>query len=290
MNTDDVASTDELPIEPLVATLILDVRERALADALRGLLPDDGAFEIAPLDLGDAHITYGEHRWVFERKTLSDLHASLQDGRYTEQKARLLSHVLPSCVTYVLEGVPSVAAWCGPTAESVQATPSAYKKTSRAPSKAALQGVVLHTMYRDGMHVIQTQNIQETAMVLAAFLAKVRKRPEGVVPSARLRNAGAPNGDPDPSYLSVCRLKAKPIHNVDPPTCWRMMLGQVPGISAKLAEALAARWATMPAFANAMNALGTSQERVAALRQVPLMGPKKAEVLLTYTGYGEAAS
>src|ERR1051325_1842011 len=63
--------------------------------------------QIKNLDIGDIHII-DEHEIliaVFERKTINDLMNSLSDGRYHEQKARLLSQENPSLRNYyIFEG------------------------------------------------------------------------------------------------------------------------------------------------------------------------------------------
>ena len=60
--------------------LVVDLRERQLL----GLLP---GVERATLDVGDALCKYEDGSgWIVERKTASDLAASLMDGRWAEPK------------------------------------------------------------------------------------------------------------------------------------------------------------------------------------------------------------
>ena len=62
--------------------LVVDQRERQLL----GLLP---GVERATLDVGDVLCRYEDGSgWIAERKTASDLAASLKDGRWAEQKDR----------------------------------------------------------------------------------------------------------------------------------------------------------------------------------------------------------
>ena len=62
--------------------LVVDQRERQLL----GLLP---GVERATLDVGDILCKYEDGTgWIAERKTASDLAASLKDGRWAEQKDR----------------------------------------------------------------------------------------------------------------------------------------------------------------------------------------------------------
>ena len=60
------------------------------------------------LELGDIEINISNvdftNKFIFERKTLTDLNASINDGRYKEQKHRLLSSYSNNAITYIIEG------------------------------------------------------------------------------------------------------------------------------------------------------------------------------------------
>jgi ERCC4-type nuclease len=43
------------------------------------------------LEIGDIQIIFDDKLYVYERKTVSDLLSSINDGRYKEQKIRLLN-------------------------------------------------------------------------------------------------------------------------------------------------------------------------------------------------------
>ena len=84
--------------------LIIDVRERGLLTELERV---GAKVSAAALDVGDILIqnTVGDPMLVIERKTLADFAASNTDGRYREQRARLMA-VRGSgvAVAYILEG------------------------------------------------------------------------------------------------------------------------------------------------------------------------------------------
>ena len=54
--------------------ITVDVRERKLIH----ILGEDA--HTKALDMGDVLVNLTQHEWVFERKTLSDLAASIKDG------------------------------------------------------------------------------------------------------------------------------------------------------------------------------------------------------------------
>ncbi len=68
----------------------IDNREQAFAT----FMTNDGyAFDLEPLDVGDIQFVDKVSKIPFiiiERKTYADLEASIKDGRYKEQKERML--------------------------------------------------------------------------------------------------------------------------------------------------------------------------------------------------------
>ena len=90
--------------------LILDEREASLRDRCLSLSNSD-LVSSTVLHLGDALITDDEENIVLliERKSLSDLLASIKDGRYEEQSHRLIhsSGIEPHHIVYIIEGMMS---------------------------------------------------------------------------------------------------------------------------------------------------------------------------------------
>ena len=87
----------------------VDIREHTLIKLLKALNNDYGFnFDISVerLDLGDISIwNEGEELLLLERKKLSDLAASIRDGRYKEQSYRLQGHSLHNHnIIYLIEG------------------------------------------------------------------------------------------------------------------------------------------------------------------------------------------
>ena len=79
---------------------ILDDREHGL----RALLPD---YTVAHLPVGDIWIgTEKDNGLIIERKSVADLEASILDGRYREQRSRLMAHATEkkAHAVYVIEG------------------------------------------------------------------------------------------------------------------------------------------------------------------------------------------
>ena len=110
--------------------------------------------------LGDIHITYKNITHIFERKTLQDLQASILDGRYKEQKARLLSNVSQKYITYIIEG------------------DNILSSTSYDKYKSMIQSAYLHTMFRDNIRILYTKNTIETTTLILLITTKILDKPE----------------------------------------------------------------------------------------------------------------
>jgi ERCC4-type nuclease len=83
----------------------IDIREHSLHESLKSLGVD---FIPTTLDVGDIDIqgTKGQ-RFLFERKTIEDLASSLRDGRFKDQKDRLLGVLQRepmTAIAYIIEG------------------------------------------------------------------------------------------------------------------------------------------------------------------------------------------
>lgn len=196
-------------------SLILDNREHALIKALQAA---GQQHEVKALTVGDVWIqapapsveqqqqTKG---LIIERKALADLQASLFDGRYREQKARLLStcQELGMRPIYILEG-------------NIAFAPANL-------STAAIRKLVNRLTFRYGIAVIQTESVADTADWIQNTLEQITKDPEAFQP---------PDGQQQPAYWQSLSSSKKT--NMDGPTFARQTLALCPGLSLKAANAL----------------------------------------------------
>jgi len=267
-----------------MARIILDNRESRLAE-----IYGDQAI-VKPLDMADilvevdisntANTTENTENtttdatqtatWAFERKTIADLAASMKDGRYHEQKARLLAHYPAHRITYILEGLPSVSHWC----------PQDAPRMTGPIATAALQGMIFNTLYRDGIHVVGTRSTEETAAFVAAFAARVTKNPSDLLARPITGGAAAIT-----NHEAALIVQARPGKNITPDLCWRLMVSQVPGISIKLGAEITKVWPSMSAFINEMGPLSRT-DRIARLKSIPLLGAKKGAVIHDFIFHG----
>jgi hypothetical protein len=143
--------------------IVIDAREHALIDKLRLIAPE--IYEkilVEQLLLGDALIRTSEMEdrreiLLFERKSLTDLLASIKDGRYEEQSHRIIhtSGLHPHNVIYVIEG--------------------AFSSLRNPADKKIILSAMTSLSYFKGFSVFRTSTVLETAELILAMTAKLEK-------------------------------------------------------------------------------------------------------------------
>lgn len=199
------------------------------------------------LEIGDIIIESDSPAFslIFERKTYADLSASIKDGRYREQKIRLLNTCSPHNCTYIIEGTSA---------------------DRNRIDESMLNGAVYHTMYRDRMHVLFTDSPAATANLIIKIYEKCVKNPEKFV-----------NSQTD-DYVSQLKVKSRKIHNIDKRTCYILQLCQIPGISHIIAKEIAEKFKTWKELIAAIE----GDDGAACLTSIPMIGGKKAQNIIEY--------
>ena len=247
-----------LESQPQPVRVIVDTRERKLYELLIDMLGGGEGVPVdqEPLDVGDIQIIVQHDPkqivLIFERKTEKDLAASIKDGRYREQKLRMLHTTNTHHCTYIIEN---------PYHWDVHACPS-----------SSYIGAIMNTMYRDGMHVVIVPNVQSTAEWICKVAEKCVEHPHKFVATSSA----------DKEYLSMCRVKTKKQDNIDVQTCFQLQLCQIPGISQKLATSISEKYPSWRALLGSLNECSSLDERVRLLTKIPLIGDKKARTFLEY--------
>jgi crossover junction endonuclease MUS81 len=236
-------------------TLRLDYRETKLYNALVPIVSEN--IESVNLEIGDIEICCiePEIRFIFERKTQSDLLSSITDGRYREQKIRILSQLPAHRCTYIIEGgdiIANTTDWNFP-----RMSPSVY------------DGAILHTMYRDKMHVICTKDVDHTAQFIATIFKKMQGHPEKFI-------------DTQCEYISQIKVKSKKCENISPSICFILQLSQIPGISSKIAQEIVKVYPTWKEIFIALNGCENTSKKKELLCAIAMVGGKKADAIIEY--------
>jgi ERCC4-type nuclease len=128
--------------------ICIDYREKALLERIP-VTPKN-------LILGDIILEKeGKPVVLIERKTISDLSASICDGRYQEQSGRLMEYDLPKHhIIYIIEG----------SLDQVQSVP---KKT--------LMSALISLWYKKGFTIFRSSSVDETVEYIHALVDKIQK-------------------------------------------------------------------------------------------------------------------
>ena len=253
-------TADTVP-SPAHVVITIDARETSLYQDMtdRDLDNYTGRIEIKSenLMLGDVHITYKNLTHIFERKTLQDLQSSITDGRYKEQKARLLSNTSQKYITYIIEG------------DSILAS-STYPK-----NKQMIQGAYLHTLFRDNIRILYTKSIAETATLILLLSTKIHDRPEKFMYEEYTA---------DKCYTDFVKLKKKKMDNIDMKSCFIMQLSQIPMISNVIAKNIYAKYNSMRVLMKALDndEFETPEKKIKELCKVDGVGKEKASQIVKY--------
>lgn len=145
---------------------------------------------------------------LIERKTVKDFEASVLDGRYREQKTRLLATCQEKSLSplYILEGP--------------------FSSTTGRLQVPAIMKLVARLQYKHGIPVIQTGGLEETATLVKALADYYTEDPTNFVRST----------EPLRAVDSVHVIKK--VNANDPKQFMMAALAQCPGVSIKMAEAI----------------------------------------------------
>jgi ERCC4-type nuclease len=192
------------------------------------------------LPLGDIilHDPAGQGRDIvlFERKTLNDLAASIQDGRYKEQSFRLIESAATAGfhthnIVYIIEG-------------DIEQYEAKRNKNNRI-TKTALQSAMVSLLYYKGFSVIRTMNLGETADFILHFADKVAKESaDGATPAHDVVSGGDDTTTATTTAQAYSEVGAKKEKRdyITRENIGEIMLAQVPGVSPKVAAAILAKY------------------------------------------------
>ena len=236
----------------------IDTREHELLKKCESLLVSVPAFKdlkivVEPLPLGDVIINNGLiDNIIVERKSLSDLAASIKDGRYDEQSYRLngLSHHNHNIV-YLIEG-----------------DLAKFNSFKERIDKQTIYSAMLSINYYKGFSLMRTNTMDETAFMVCNMAYKIGKdtsKPSfynnninnnntnnnaNANANANV-NANAEDLVEDPSlkpsekdYCSVIKKVKKDNITID--NIGEIMLCQIPGISSVTALTIMSKYKNLP--------------------------------------------
>jgi crossover junction endonuclease MUS81 len=195
--------------------LVVDNRESYL---IKKFLEDSVEIDVRTLDIGDIIIEDddGSIILIIERKTVEDLSASICDGRFREQKSRLLGNVDKSRIMYLIEG-------------------NITKPTTVKGGCDTLLGSIINTMYRDGIRVYKSSSLDETAKVIRKLFTKT-----DIINETKEINT---------TYTSTLKKKKKDNMTFD--VMFHHSLVLIPQVSDKIADVIVKKYLSMSGLISA---------------------------------------
>lgn len=218
--------------------LHIDHRECNAKTLLASKLENDGLkYVFENLECGDFIVKVdGRPVIVFERKTVRDLLASIKDGRYRDQKQRMVDTFGRENIVYVIEGVFTYHG-------DMQGFTEVEHKS--------LKTSIINTQLRDKIAVMRTQDTIETCALLHEILLRVSKDTHKYI-------AGDSNVEMQKSPLNLQHSRRK--ENGTKTDVFTQQLCQISGISQKTAEALCKEFIDMKTFYERLLSLDNEQK------------------------------
>ena len=247
---------------------IIDSRENSVYDDItdRDLDIYKEKIEIVreSICIGDIHIKFNNNIYIFERKTAKDLISSIHDGRYREQKARMLSTYNQKYLSYIIE-------------EDDILSSKIYSK-----NKSMVQGAYINTLFRDNIRILFTKNIEETVTLLLSIAIKMIEHPKNFAMISEISQDTHNTSQllsTQPVYTDFIKLKKKKIDNIDMDTCYIMQLSQIPYISNIIAKNIAKIY---PNMIELITKLNDCEDKIKELCKIDGVGKEKAGTVIKY--------
>lgn len=192
--------------------IYIDSREHQLISLFS---ETDIKIEQKQLDIGDILITDDNDQvyCIIERKTIKDMLASVKDGRYKEQKLRLVSSFNRKNILYLIEDFYSF----------------------EGLNNRSIESTIIHSLFRDELKYIFSRNIKDTFYVIQCIIARIQAHPDYFMNTESCAVGESGNGNSG-GYFSLNSIKKS---NSDcPESINKSIYCQIPGVSSHSAGAL----------------------------------------------------
>lgn len=218
--------------------------------------------QVLPLEVGDVLFKWDQRIvCIVERKTLEDLQSSINDGRYKEQKLRLLqTREETGCtLVYVVEGGKGKGGG------------------SFSQLNPGMVGAILNTCFRDKIFILQTDSINDTVSALKGMLLRFSEKPETYF------SVDGWGTELTKAAHTSALINTKRKGNIDGMTCFLMQLASIPNISMKKATSIADAFGVrcMGAFVAALNCLD-EKAQIKRLKEVDGVGGILAKSIVSH--------
>jgi ERCC4-type nuclease len=206
----------------------IDTREKSLIETFKEYYSDI-EISIEQLDIGDILITNDFCNILIERKTICDALASIKDGRWKNQKQRILDNY-DKCL-YIIEN------------------DDIFNNDRR------LSSAYINTLLRDRIPIIFTNSVSNTAKLIKLIYDKLKENPSRFVLEQT-------------TYVNTLKTKTKKIENIDRKNCFILQLCQIPMINQKIAIKIAEEHNSMKDFIKTLEGWENPSEYLQAIDSI----------------------
>jgi len=191
----------------------IDTREKKLIEIFKEYY-STVTISVEQLDIGDVLIENEYSKILIERKTICDALSSIKDGRWKNQKQRILDNYEKSL--YLIEN------------------------DDIFNSDTKLSSAYINTLFRDRIPIIFTNSVSNSAKFIKLIYDKMVDIPNRFVSK-------------ECSYVSTVKAKSVKIENIDKKNCFILQLSQIPMINQKIASKIAEEHSCMKDFIDTLS-------------------------------------
>jgi len=195
----------------------IDYREKYLIELFEEKWDNkDIKYNVKTLDIGDIVIKDKDDNviYIIERKTIDDLACSIMDGRYKEQKQRLLSNYSPNNIIYIVEGDNKL-----------------YSK--KIPYKTIMSSIISMNL-RDNINVLRTKTLEETYTNILLIIDKLVSKK--IIIHTNILNVESNITNNTTNNIVDNLIKVKKKDNMNENVYYLTILSQIPGCSITTAK------------------------------------------------------
>ena len=204
--------------------IILDERENSLYQHMSQIDGFDFTIEKKVIELGDIHFVKDDKEIIIlERKSVSDLLASIKDGRYEEQSHRLIhsSGLYRHHIIYIIEGL--------------------FSQLKDEKEKKMIYSAIATLQLYKGFSVVRTYSVQDTAEYILYTAHKIKREFD------RNNLPWTPDSLQNEEPKNYCNfVKKTKKDNITPENIGEIILSQIPGISNVSACAIMNKFQSLP--------------------------------------------
>ena len=202
--------------------------------------------KVCNLIIGDFIIKKGEDvLFVIERKSIKDLCASITDGRFREQKNRLVESIQDTKkIIYIIEGKKSEAFIHG---------------SSNDVTKKSINSAILNLTFKHNFQVIFTESKQDTVDNIVLLYNKIKNNELETVIGSK---------------INVIKKSDKINNNI-----FINMISVIPGVSEKIAVKIHEKYNTLNDLIKAYNLIENENDKKKMLSEILVTERKVGKVL-----------